>query len=116
MGGSNLSNKRAKAINHGFQIEAEITSMRSWPGRGPNIYHLSVPDGAAWNAAWGSLLVTVGLTTSVYTAICSVAVSPWLSLGVVGLSTVIGASYLERHYIRFAAAVSSARAKVEGWS
>ena len=64
----------------------------------------------------GSLLVTVGLTTSVYTAICSVAVSPWLLLGVVGLSTVIGASYLERHYIRFAAAVSSARAKVEGWS
>jgi hypothetical protein len=63
----------------------------------------------------GLLIVTVSLGDAVYLALRSVTISPWLMLGIVGVTTVVGASYLERNFLRFTDYISRARARVASW-
>jgi hypothetical protein len=48
-------------------------------------------------------------------AIGSLSFSPWIILGVIGIATIVGASYLERNFTKLRDGVFSARKRVSAW-
>lgn len=63
----------------------------------------------------GLLFVACSCVDAVGVAVRSIDISPWLFLGVAGLLTVLGASYLERHYLRMISTLQSLQARVRAW-
>jgi len=63
----------------------------------------------------GLLLVGCGCVDAVGVAVRSIDVSPWFFLGMVGLLTVLAASYVERHYLRLMTTVRTLRTRVKAW-
>jgi len=63
----------------------------------------------------GLLFVACGCVDAVGVAVSSIDISPWLFLGVTGLLTVLGASYLERHYLRMMSTLKALQARVQAW-
>lgn len=64
----------------------------------------------------GGVLAFVSLIRVCATAITSITVSPWIVLGAIGVGTILGASYLERNFVRLREVYSSARKQVAQWS
>lgn len=76
---------------------------------------------ACVNELKGTLLAGVTLTVLSLIKVCamaitSVSVSPWVVLGVIGVGTILGASYLERNFIRIRETFTSMRKHVADWS
>lgn len=63
----------------------------------------------------GLLFVACSCVDAVGLAVRSVDISPWLLLGLVGLTTVVGASYLERYYLRIVGSLRALRSHVKTW-
>lgn len=64
--------------------------------------------------AGGSLtLLSLGRVT--FLAIGSLSFSPWILLGVIGVATIVGASYLERNFTKLREGMFLARKRVSGW-
>jgi hypothetical protein len=63
----------------------------------------------------GLLFVACGCVDAVGVAVRSIDVSPWFFLGMVGLLTVLGASYVERHYLRLMTTIRTLRTRVKAW-
>lgn len=64
----------------------------------------------------GGVLILGSLLRISSVAITSVTVSPWIILGIIGVSTIVGASYLERNFVKLREAVASVRKHVAQWS
>lgn len=63
----------------------------------------------------GMTLVTFALIKVCGLAISSLTVSLWVTLGVIGVGTILGGSYLERNYVRLREGLSSIRKEVASW-
>lgn len=63
----------------------------------------------------GLLFIACSCVDAVGVAVRSIDISPWLFLGIVGLLTVLGASYLERHYLRMISTMKALQARVRAW-
>ena len=61
-------------------------------------------------------LIVVSLIRVSSVAIASLTVSPWIILGAIGVGTIIGASYIERNFVRLRNVLASARKQVSQWS
>lgn len=65
--------------------------------------------------AAGLCVVSISLGDVVVLALRSVTISPWLTLGTIGVSTVLAASYLERNFVRLAEIATQSRARLASW-
>jgi len=63
----------------------------------------------------GGALVMFSLGRGCVLAIGSLSFSPWIVLGVIGVGTILGASYLERNFVRFREGLLVARKRVSSW-
>jgi hypothetical protein len=75
---------------------------------------------ACINERRGLLLAGVGLITLslgrvLLEAVSTVSVSPWVILGVIGVGTIVGASYIERNFIRIREECSGLRKRLAAW-
>lgn len=64
----------------------------------------------------GGALALLSLYRVVVLTITSISVSPWLILGIIGVTTILGASYLERNFVKIREAVSLMRRHVADWN
>ena len=64
----------------------------------------------------GASLSFVALIRVTAMAITSITVSPWILLGTIGVGTILGASYLERNFVKLREVVTSARKQVAQWN
>jgi hypothetical protein len=64
----------------------------------------------------GGALALISLMRVCALAITSISVSPWVLLGVIGVATILGASYLERNFVRIRESVYSMRRHVAAWN
>jgi hypothetical protein len=64
----------------------------------------------------GASLSLVSLTRVIAMAMTSITVSPWILLGAIGVGTILGASYLERNFVKLREVVTSARKQVAQWN
>jgi hypothetical protein len=64
----------------------------------------------------GVSLAVLSLMRVCFIAITSMSVSPWILLGVIGVGTILGASYLERNFTKIRENLVSARRQVADWS
>jgi hypothetical protein len=63
----------------------------------------------------GGALTVLSLGRVTLFAIGSLSFSPWIILGVIGIVTIVGASYLERNFTKLRDGVFSARKRVSVW-
>jgi hypothetical protein len=61
-------------------------------------------------------LITLSLGRVLLEAVSTVSVSPWIILGVIGVGTIVGASYIERNFIRIREACAALRKRVAAWN
>lgn len=64
----------------------------------------------------GGALAALSLMRVCFIAMTSISVSPWILLGVIGVGTILGASYLERNFTRIRETLSSMRKQVAAWN
>jgi hypothetical protein len=64
----------------------------------------------------GVALITLSLGRVLLEAFGTVSVSPWVILGVIGVGTIVGASYIERNFIRIRETCSALRRRIAAWS
>jgi hypothetical protein len=64
----------------------------------------------------GVSLAVLSLMRVCFIAITSLSVSPWILLGVIGVGTILGASYLERNFTKIRENLMSAKRQVADWS
>jgi hypothetical protein len=64
----------------------------------------------------GVALITLSLGRVLLEAFGTVSVSPWVILGVIGVGTIVGASYIERNFIRIRETCSALRRRITAWS
>jgi hypothetical protein len=63
----------------------------------------------------GGALTVISLGRVTILAIGSLSFSPWIILGVIGVATIVAASYLERNFTKLREGVFSARKRVSAW-
>jgi hypothetical protein len=64
----------------------------------------------------GVSLAVISLVRVCFIAITSISVSPWILLGVIGVGTILGASYLERNFTKIRDSFSTVRRQVAEWN
>ena len=64
----------------------------------------------------GVVQIAIGLLYHIRYAISLYSMSPWLTLAALGLTVVIGSSYLEAHYRTILARAGAFRKRLDGWS
>ncbi len=64
----------------------------------------------------GVSLAVISLVRVCFIAITSISVSPWILLGVIGVGTILGASYLERNFTKIRESFSTVRRQVAEWN
>jgi hypothetical protein len=64
----------------------------------------------------GVSLVVLSLGRVSLEALGNVSVSPWIILGVIGVATIVAASYIERNFLRLREEFSALRKKVGAWN
>ena len=68
-----------------------------------------------WSLFVGVALTVLSLGRGSILAVGSLAFSPWIILGVIGVGTILGASYLEKNFMGLRAGLFAARKKVSTW-
>jgi hypothetical protein len=63
----------------------------------------------------GAFLIVLSLGRVCIEALGSISVSPWVILGVIGVGTIVAASYIERNFIRLREEFSAMRKKIAAW-
>ena len=63
----------------------------------------------------GTILTMLSLCRGCVLAVGSLSFSPWIVLGVIGVGTIVGASYLERNFGRMRESLFAARRRVSSW-
>lgn len=63
----------------------------------------------------GVSLIVLSLGRITLEALANVSVSPWVILGVIGVATIVGASYIERNFLRLRDEIFVLRKKVASW-
>ena len=64
----------------------------------------------------GVSLIVFSLGRVTLEALATVSVSPWIILGVIGVATIVGASYIERNFLRLRDEFFALRKKVTAWN
>jgi hypothetical protein len=64
----------------------------------------------------GVSLVVLSLGRVTLEALVNVSVSPWVVLGVIGVATIVAASYIERNFLRLREEFFALRKKVGAWN
>lgn len=64
----------------------------------------------------GAVLILLSLGRVCLDALGNISVSPWVILGVIGVGTIVAASYIERNFIRIREEFSAMRKKIATWS
>jgi hypothetical protein len=64
----------------------------------------------------GIALILLSLGRVSLEALGSVSISPWIILGGIGVGTIVGASYIERNFLRLREEFLVVRKKVASWS
>ena len=63
----------------------------------------------------GVFLIVLSLGRVCIEALGSISVSPWVILGVIGVGTIVAASYIERNFIRLREELSAMRKRIAAW-
>lgn len=63
----------------------------------------------------GGALTAGALVNSAQLALSSFSVSPWITMGLVGVATIVGASYFERNFVVVRDGLIQLRQRVRGW-
>ena len=63
----------------------------------------------------GAVLILLSLGRVCLDALGNISVSPWVILGVIGVGTIVSASYIERNFIRIREEFSAMRKKIATW-
>jgi hypothetical protein len=63
----------------------------------------------------GGALTAGALVNSAQLALVSLSVSPWITMGLVGVATIVAASYLERNFVLVRDGLLQVRQRVRGW-
>ena len=64
----------------------------------------------------GAVLILLSLGRVCLDALGNISVSPWVILGVIGVGTIVSASYIERNFIRIREEFSAMRKKIATWN
>ena len=64
----------------------------------------------------GAVLILLSLGRVCLDALGNISVSPWVLLGVIGVGTIVAASYIERNFIRIREEFSAMRKKIATWN
>jgi hypothetical protein len=64
----------------------------------------------------GTSLIVLSLGRISLDALANVSVSPWILLGVIGVGTIVSASYIERNFIRLREELLALRKRVASWN